>query len=289
MVVRESAFRLCEAIHMIEVNWNRSDGIQPDLDPEYEAIQAWLWIPSLYQLIEQSFKLLLRHRNHNSGRIHHLSKLYRRLDCDHQSMLSDAYGSYCDLHNYLPYEDLISFLQRADRGKNGETGYTTWRYLLIDGFPPQEDEIPKIHIGAMLEISIAASQIMEIEIIMGKKVSGIASVNLRLQTSLNNAFLSIAREYCSRDDIQARVRKKSGILAPIVCERIEYYRDLLSRNLLWAKDYMKSSTRLELSQENTAIMAAICKKMMKEHKHDFLHYIDRLEAGDLRLPDIPLC
>ena len=287
IAVLDSAHRLYEAICMIEANWNRSEGIHPDLDPEYEAIQAWFWVPNLYQLIEQSFKLLLWHRNQTRSRIHRLSSLYCSLDCKYQTMLSDAYRSYHDLHNYLPDESLESFLRRADRGKCRETGYTTWRYMLIEEFPSQEKEIPMIHIGAMLDVLIAARQIMHTEIIRNQKITRIETIDLRLRESLIDVYNSIAIKYCSWDEIQAQVQNESGVVASDTFNRIKYCRDLLSRNLYWARDYMTSSFRLELSQENTAIMAAICKKMMEEHKHDFLQYMNRLVAGELRLPDVP--
>ena len=284
--VRGSAFRLCSAIDMIEDSWNRSDGIQRDIDREYEGIQAWIWVPNLYQLIEQSFKLLLRHKKQKSYRHHRLGTLYRHLDSEHRTILSDTYNGYRELYDYLPDDDLNSFLERADRGKGREAGYTTWRYMLLEGFPSKENETPTIHIGAMLEVSIAARDIMRREIIFNEKSNHIVPINLRIQESLVDEFNSIARRYCSRDEIQARVQNEPSLLASIHFERTKYCRDLLSRNLLWINGFVTSSPCLELNQENTKILEAICKRMMRDHKHDFLQYINRRESGDFELFEI---
>lgn len=282
-----SAFRLCAAIDMIEDSWNRSDGIQPDLDREYEGIQAWLWVPNLYQLIEQSFKLLLQHRNRGPNRKHRLSDLYRRLDCDYRTMLSNAYDGYRELYRYLPDGDLELFLERADRGKRREAGYTTWRYMLLEGFPSQENETPTVHIGAMLEISISAREIMQREIIFNKESNHIIPIIMRIRRSLFDEFNSISRKHCMQDEIQARVQNKSSTLEEIHSERIRYCQDLLSRNLYWAKGYITSSNCLKLNRENTDIMEAICTKMMRNHRHDFLQYIHCLESGDMSLFEAP--
>ena len=287
-----SAFRLCAAIEMIEDSWNRSDGIRPDLDPEYEGIQAWLWVPNLYQLIEQSFKLLLQHKNQNASNIHRLSDLYASLESNYRTMLDSSYCGYRELYNYLPDETLKSFLEQADRGKRRETkrpedGYTTWRYMLLEGFPSTENEIPKIHIGAMLETSIAARDIIQRDIILEGECNPIMPINLRIQSSLLEEFNSIGQKYCSRKEVQAQVLDKPGLLQKIRFERVEYCRDLLSRNLVWAYSYVKSSPCLELDQENTRIMEAICQRMKRDHKHDFLQYIQRLESGGMKLFEVP--
>ena len=282
----EPAFRLCTAIDLIEESWNRSDGIRRDLIKEYEGVQAWLWVPNLYQLIEQSLKLLLQYKNQAPGPIHRLKDLYSRLDPDYTGTLDEVYIGYRDLYEYLPDKRLEAFLERADRGKGNETGYTTWRYLLLEGFPAQETESPTMHIGAMLEISVALRSIIRREIILEDKGIKPISIISRIEQSLISEFSLIATNYCSRDEIQAKVQSELAILPEIHCERMKYCRDLLLRNLFWAVGYMTSSPCLELDQENTEIMRAICERMMRDHKHDFLQYINCIEAGSIDLFEI---
>lgn len=279
-LLEPAAVRLCTAIDLVEESWNRSDGIRRDLMKEFEGVQAWLWIPNLYQLIEQSLKLLLKYKNQTPEQIHRLKDLYSRLDPDYRETLDNAYMSYRDLYEYLPDERLESFLERADRGKGRKTGYTTWRYLLLEGFPSAENESPTMHIGAMLEISVAVRSIIEGQILEGEEIQP-RSIIARIEHSLISECSLIAKNYCSRDEIQAKAQGESALLSDIQCERLKHCRDIFVRNLFWAVGYITTSPCLELDKKKTEIMKAICDKMMRNHKHDFLQYINCIESGSI--------
>ena len=102
---------------MNEENWNQSGGLQRDLDPDYRAVQAWMWVPNCYQLIEQSLKLLLRRKTQAESKGHRLLPLYSGLSNAHKGLLEQSYSGYFQLHPYLSEPTLESFLKCADRGK----------------------------------------------------------------------------------------------------------------------------------------------------------------------------
>ena len=282
------ALRSAVAIDMINDNWNESDGIRPDLDPEYEAIQGWFWVNNLYQLIEQSFKLLIQHisQDQSPPKIHRLCDLYRRLDEAYRTMIGGAYRGYRELHDYLQDDDIESFLERADRGRGNQAGATTWKYFLFEGFPSNENEKPTIHIGAMLEISIICGRIIKSVVGLNEICEPIRPVILRIHGSLIEAFSSIEHDRCDLSEDQTGSQNQSGCLKDHHFKRIKYCRDLLDRNMFWVTRYMKSMPRPELSKGDTAILTEICDKVKAAHKHDFVHYITQLENGGLKLFDV---
>ena len=282
----DSAYRLCEAIDIVARHWNGFHRIERDIDPEIEAIHAWFWVPNLYQIIEQSFKLLLKSKSTSAGKIHRLSELYRCLDRNHRSTLDSIYRGYRELHDYLPDKDLESFLMRSD-GKAGEqSGYTSWRYMPLEGLFSDEHETPTIHIGAMLEISVASRDIIEREIIYkNSEAASMSPIIVRIKEGIFDEISSIVQDYCAQNEVRSRIQNQQIRLEDVRIERLIYCRNLFLRNLVWSYGYIVSRKCLELSQENTAILEAICKRMMRDHRHDFAQYIQRLESGDMELFD----
>ena len=154
-------------------------------------------------------------------------------------------------------------------------GTQTWRYLLLEGFPLDENEAPLIDIGAMIEISIALCEIIQAEVMNNKVCGSIEPVIQRIERALSEILHSL--EF---DSISGR--------CPGLPENSwQYYRDLMCRNLFWVRCYLRSSPRPELSQHHTAILAQICKKLIVHHRYNFLQYINLLESGDVKLFDSP--
>ena len=265
---------------MNEKNWNQSVSFHHDLDPDYRAVQAWMWVPNCYQLIEQSLKLLLRRKNQGKSNGHRLSPLYSSLDNAHKGLLEQSYSGYFQLHPYLSESTLESFLKCADRGKKYKgkehDGYTTWRYLLLEGFPLDENEAPLIDIGAMIEISFALCEIIQVEVMDNEVCSSIEPVIQRIERALSEIFHSL--------EFDSIGRKCPGLPE----KSWQYYRDLMSRNLLWVRCYLKSSSRPELSQYHTAILEEICSELKSHHRYNFLQYINLLESGVVKLFDSPV-
>ncbi|MYB19136.1 MAG: hypothetical protein F4Y16_09140 [Holophagales bacterium] len=135
---------------MVNRLWQNAPDIQPDCVSDYVAIQAWPWIPSGYQLVEQSLKALIAARQGTPltevEKGHHLAKLFGRLDSGDKRDLSHAFESFVGLHDYITVRTIGEFLDSVGRG------YTQWRYMLLDG----AEGIPPNHIGSLLEIANAA-------------------------------------------------------------------------------------------------------------------------------------
>ena len=55
---KRAVHRVAAALELTDKLWDNSPDIQRDMFPEHEALQAWIWIPGCYSLIEQAFKLL---------------------------------------------------------------------------------------------------------------------------------------------------------------------------------------------------------------------------------------
>ena len=271
---------------MVEEHWIGFHRLKRDIDPEIEALHAWFWVPNLYQLIEQSFKLILRSENQDIQQGHRLSELYCQLDSNHRLTLDNIYVGYRELHDYLLDEDLESFLKRADGRKGKQAGYTTWRYIPLEGLFSDKQETPTIHIGAMLEISITSRDIMQREIIFrNSEAAQMSPVILRIIKSILDEIDSIVQDYCSQDEVKSRIQNQEIRLEDIRSKRLIYCRNLFRRNLVWIYGYIMSNPCLELNQEDTAILEAICDRMMRENRHDFLQYVRRLESGDMELFD----
>ena len=143
--------RLSSAHSIVNRLWQNAPDIQRDLVPDFVAVQAWPWVPSGYQLIEQSLKLLLAVRRDIRlsqlekpiRRSHDLSALFGEQQDDDREEVSRVYESFAELHDYIGARTATSFLEMIGKGYGG------WRYLLSEG--PQG--IPPNHVGALLEIA----------------------------------------------------------------------------------------------------------------------------------------
>jgi len=146
---QDAAVKLHFAHQMVNRLWQNAPDIQRDCVTDYVAIQAWPWIPSGYQLVEQSLKALIaaRHGTPLTQRKkgHHLDELFGRLENGDKQTIAHAFESFVGLHDYIPIPTVSDFLDAVGRG------YTQWRYMLLDG----AEAIPANHIGALLEIANA--------------------------------------------------------------------------------------------------------------------------------------
>ena len=143
--------RLGSAHTIVNRLWQNAPDIQPDVVPDFVAVQAWPWVSSGYQLIEQSFKLLLAVRrairlSELEKRIrwsHDLGELFEEQQDEDRDEVSRVYESFAELHDYLTTRTARDFLDVIGKGYGG------WRYLLSEG--PQG--IPQNHVGALLEVA----------------------------------------------------------------------------------------------------------------------------------------
>lgn len=149
-----AVWRLESAHEIVNRLWQNAPDIQPDLVPDFVAVQAWPWVSNGYQLVEQALKVLLAVRQDLSlrdlgGRLfrsHNLDDLFAELEDDDREAVSHGYASFVDLHRYIGVSEASKFL------KSIGGGYALWRYLLKEGL----QDLPPTHVGALLEIADAA-------------------------------------------------------------------------------------------------------------------------------------
>ena len=161
-----------ERAHQIEfILWVTHDlyNRQPNTDNifpnKYSALAAWPLIGAGYMGIEQTLKLLLRHKGVQVGNTHNLENLYKELDCSQKRTADAFYRVYHSLHKNLfsgnegfhRLSKLSSFINHISYGRKG---YINWRYL-----PYEEiDKIPKMHVGLLLESWSALVKVLSCEI-----------------------------------------------------------------------------------------------------------------------------
>ena len=121
-----------------------------DLVPIAEAINAWTLVSGCYMGIEQAMKLLILMRRGikkipSCLKTHDLRHLYSLLDESDLLVVAAYYRVYRSLHNFdsgdVPLDTADQFIQYIGNG------YTSWRYILVE----DSDDVPKVHIGLMLE------------------------------------------------------------------------------------------------------------------------------------------
>ena len=119
------------------------------------AINMWPLICGCYMGIEQALKLLIRRRNPKTKpeRTHDLECLYEMLQPSERDMVAKYYRVYRSLYNFdsgsIPIDTADAFISHIG------TGYEAWRYILVE----DHADIPKMHLGLMLEIWRALTEL----------------------------------------------------------------------------------------------------------------------------------
>ena len=134
--------------------------IAPDAIPDAEAVQAWAFVTSLYNGIEQALKHLLllsdlglsRERLKRSPYRHDLESLYSKVEHADRRHIAAHFREHRSLHNYDSnrrfsdkLDEFISHINLASGG-DGE-GLVNWRYVLLDGV----GAVPQTHLWSMWE------------------------------------------------------------------------------------------------------------------------------------------
>ena len=280
-----SASRTSEAIEMLFSMYNKSGGIAPDLAPDYEGIQLWIWVPSSYSAIEQGLKLLIHARSGDPGWGHRLSDLYDNLHDSHRKILDEAYESYVQLHSYIPHKTLKPFLNLLDigppkkRGKGDQDGYTTWRYFLLDGFPKEEENQPKVSVGAMQEVARAIRYILEDEVISEKDEIDPPNITARLYKALHEEMFDMANQFYSENqgDADAFQSKYSGI-HDLIVSHIEYVIRFLHPGkfphpVIFREEQVPDELR------------RICKFLRGYDRENFFQYLSKVRDGTMNIPN----
>ena len=274
---RGPVVRLCEAQRKQSCLYHDHPA-QRDMFPEYDAIAAWGTVTACYSGIEQAMKCLLQMRDayiEKKHKHHKIGKLFHELAGEEQDVLHDSYRIYRSLHDYISLETVASFLDSIDAGytrkpgSSPETGYTTWRYFLLDGHMP-----PTTHPGAMLEIWSALCSMLSARVFTNH---GLYSVEKRIAHNLRNAgqeawaaWIDMGIGRREMEDIR-RWRQKSHYKA-IINAYIDLFYQHAERNL----DLIEAvpSTKQIL---NT--MVGIVKGSWVDN--DFAYFLRRAQMGDI--------
>ena len=269
--------RVAEGFELTRERWDKSPDIQMDMVAEYEALQAWVWIPSCYSLIEQALKLLWATREDipvekvkdelintlpRRAQAHDLNVLFEKLKLDDREKIDHAYRAYQSLHDYIPISTVKEFLSAIG------DGYARWRYLLLEG----PEGIPTTHIGAMLEIAGACVTILTNEHFTDH---GFHTVDQRIDRTVREAINGEVRHYVM--DCQRHESLGTGKLSAIYKDRMEYVGELLNNNLSLAyailSDGIPSSA--DNDSEDIAIVTRICQPLLKADKKNSRQYFLR--------------
>ena len=230
---KRAVHRLAAAHQIVNRFWQDAPDIQPDYFPEYEAVQAWPWVSSSYQLLEQSFKLLVavcrkipvsevrRELELKPGKAHHLDRLFNALeDEDHRTVIR-AYAAYSRLYS-LPIENAADFLALTGRG------YTKWRYLPLEGWSWRSAEP---HREPSLEIVWAS--ISRIKYRVFGSPNAFPDVNRRLNTELEDAFAEVCNKLNTREELELCWKRR--------CASCSAHNEHRSGDLEAAREHRQSS------------------------------------------------
>ena len=283
------AWRISDAIGLLEEAYNRSRGVVPDGAPDYEGVQAWMWVPSLYSAIEQGFKLLIQVGGERPAYGHRLGDLYRKLSSAYRKDFDDAYAGYIELHDGIPYPTLEPFLSRLDVGARGEDGkdqdgYTTWRYLLLEGFPKNEDRQPRVSIGAMLEIARAIAHILR-QLIADQDQGRFQPVIPRLEMALDGEMREIADGYCLRPEIEAAIHEDGQEYLGHFQTSYSNTHSLINRNIGAIVEFLSPLAKHgDPLMERTEDLTRVCEFMRGSDRENYLHYCSKVREGKLSIP-----
>ncbi len=264
-------------------SYNKSGGIVPDAAPHYDAIQAWIWVPSMYSSIEQGMKLLIKnHTGSHPGDGHRLSKLYKHLSDRHKEILDKTYKAFLKLHSYIPHPDLQSFLHQIDIGvryeneekEKDQDGYTTWRYFLLEGFPEDQGKMPKVSIAAMLEIARGIGYILENGLVSKKNEIESPYVIGRIYGDLHGEMFVMANDAGSIDHVQARYYKIRNLLI----DNIRFVLRYLSPGDIRNHPYFPSTLNIDKD------LLRICKFMRNLDRENYYQYFTNVSSGTFHLP-----
>lgn len=295
------ANRLSSALDLLERTWNQSNGIQPDLAKDYEGIQAWCWIPNLYQCVEQMFKLMIG-RNSKDGKYpkgHHLYSLFQSLSDDHQHNLRNCFKNFLLIHREIDVPTLDDFLEQIDLGKNNEPGYVSWRYFLLEGFPQERNQIPVQSVDAMFEIARMCSEIIQREFVRKETPSPLKPLQARLGTKLYHAVTGATRRnepYLSQEEIEYKERTTGESFSQIMVDLEQYLWNVLRDNLRYIlislqddlfltqeqkRDYLQRIAN-HLPEKDRAWLNRVI-KALSEDRHDFIKYFSAAINGSGRI------
>ena len=295
-----SAIRLCSAVDLLKHNWNQSKGIQPDIIRDYEGVQAWIWIPNLYECVEQMFKLMIQTTSESNEYPlgHRLRDLFKSLSNDHRDSLSNCFASFLKTHPQIDVSTLDEFLNLVDSGKNGESGYVSWRYFLLEGLPQNQEEVPTQSVDAMLEIALMCSIILRREVILKKPSGRLETLQVRMGKKLYNAVRSAANRYTAQENVQRELLSSGKSLEifididqslwTLVRENLQYFLTYLCNDQFQVKDdqAIYLAPLLWHLPEKDRMWINHIAKSLETDRQSFIQYFSGILNGSYKLANV---
>lgn len=274
----QAASRLCSVVRLLNQMWNRSGSVKPDLISDYEAVQAWIWIPNLYQCVEQMFKLMIQEKSENSEylRTHHLGSLFQSLSDHHRDSLRTCFASFLEIYSQITVSTLDEFLTLVDRGENGRSGYVSWRYFPLEGFPQHQNQIPVQSVEAMFEIARMCSEILRTEVIHKEDPRPLTTLSCQIERKLHDAIILAMNHICiPQKDVQEKLNSQASETFDAIEQSV---RSLVQYNLLYLLLYLRDDDQSHTMYEENDRLAPLLATMSDQNRLLISHIAKSLAA-----------
>lgn len=274
----QAASRLCSVVRLLNQMWNRSGSVKPDLISDYEAVQAWIWIPNLYQCVEQMFKLMIQEKSENSEylRTHHLGSLFQSLSDHHRDSLRTCFASFLEVYSQITVSTLDEFLTLVDRGENGRSGYVSWRYFPLEGFPQEQNQIPIQSVEAMFEIARMCSEILQIEVILRRDPRPLKTLSRQIDERLHDAVSSAINHICiPQKDVQEKLKSQARETFDAIEQSV---RSLVQYSLRYLLLYLRDDDQSHTMYEENNRLAPLLATMSDQDRLLISHIAKSLAA-----------
>lgn len=274
----QAASRLCSVVRLLNQMWNRSGSVKPDLISDFEAAQAWIWIPNLYRCVEQMFKLMIQEKSENSEylRTHHLGSLFQSLSEHHRDSLRTCFASFLEVYSQITVSTLDEFITLVDRGENGRSGYVSWRYFPLEGFPQQQNEIPIQSVEAMFEIARMCSDILRTEVILKGDPKPLKTLPRQINERLHDAIIVAINHICiPQKDVQEML-----MLQPYetFLAIIQSVMSLVQNSLLYLLEYLRADDQSHTMYEENNRLAPLIDTLPNQDRLLINHIAKSLTA-----------
>ena len=274
----QAASRLCSVVRLLNQMWNRSGSVKPDLISDYEAVQAWIWIPNLYQCVEQMFKLMIQEKSENSRypSTHHLEHLFQSLSDHHRDSLRTCFASFLEIYTQIDVPTLDEFLRLVDKGGNSGSGYVSWRYFPLEGFPQQQNQIPIQSVEAMFEIARMCSEILRTEVILKRDPRPLKTLSRQIDERLHDAVsLAIYHICIPQKDVQEKLKLQPHETFVAIIQSV---RSLVQNRLHYLLEYLRDDDQSHTIYEENNRLAPLLATMSDQDRLLISHIAKSLAA-----------
>ena len=274
----QAARRLCSVVQLLNQTWNRSGSVKPDLVSDYEGVQAWIWIPNLYQCVEQMFKLMIQEKSENSKypSTHHLERLFQLLSDHQRDSLRTCFESFLKIYTQIDVSTLDEFLRLVDKRGNSGSGYVSWRYFPLEGFPQHQNQIPVQSVEAMFEIARMCSEVLRTEVIHKEAPRHLMTLSCQIERKLYDAIILAIHHICTpQKDVQEKLNSQFRETFTAIIQSV---RSLVQNSLHYLLEYLRDGQSHTMYEENNRLAPLLA--TMSDQDRLLINHIARSLATD---------